>query len=371
MEELPKCKYCNYSNSNLIELNNHHLTCYKKYINEILLKNSQIDNFVKSVKKRLLDTLTKLDEDFEQIVNNILDDYVALHHKLELIKIDRFSKNGTVGTMNRLNKWIKYIKDNKAFNENQLNEMKDLFFLVDRNFLDLEKIKDDNKKEVEDIIQEFYPHYKLDKISIIENLKKQIQDLHIDKNQTVTFENLQTHTLNAIIFAYKDYYNVGLVPEGIEKENGFINQSIASNPFFKLVNNLKHNRSDKVKFSNDIYGNKISKKDFKYFENYLLFDSYSIIEDIYLDTNDKKNKYSYSTKSFLGRKLYIFYEDASRQSGEFKKLKEDLQARDEAIKTKKITLSKRTNELLSNEKEFLKQMLRIRFDREKNIYYII
>ena len=62
------------------------------------------------------------------------------------------------------------------------------------------------------------------------------------------------------------------------------------------------------------------KKDFKYFENYLLFDSYSIIEDIYLDTNDKKNKYSYSTKSFLGRKLYIFYEDASRQSGEFKKL---------------------------------------------------
>ena len=84
-----------------------------------------------------------------------------------------------------------------------------------------------------------------------------------------------------------------------------------------------------------------------------------------------QNKYSYSTKSFLGRKLYIFYEDASRQSGEFKKLKEDLQARDEAIKTKKITLSKRTNELLSNEKEFLKQMLRIRFDREKNIYYII
>jgi hypothetical protein len=53
MEELPKCKYCNYSNSNLIELNNHNLTCYKKYINEILLKNSQIDNFVKSVKKRL------------------------------------------------------------------------------------------------------------------------------------------------------------------------------------------------------------------------------------------------------------------------------------------------------------------------------
>jgi hypothetical protein len=33
---------------------------------------------------------------------------------LELIKIDRFSKNGTVGTMNRLNKWIKYIKDNKS-----------------------------------------------------------------------------------------------------------------------------------------------------------------------------------------------------------------------------------------------------------------
>ena len=93
MEELPKCKYCNYSNSNSIELNNHHLTCYKKYINEILLKNSQIDNFVKSVKKRLLDALTKLDEDFEQIVNNILDDYVALRHKLELIKIDRFSKN--------------------------------------------------------------------------------------------------------------------------------------------------------------------------------------------------------------------------------------------------------------------------------------
>ena len=63
---------------------------------------------------------------------------------------------------------------------------------------------------------------------------------------------------------------------------------------------------------------------YSYFENYLLFDSYSIIEDIYLDTNDKKNKYSYSTKSFLGRKLYIFYEDASRQSGEFKKLQEDL-----------------------------------------------
>ena len=51
MEELLKCKYCNYSNSNLIELNNHNLTCYKKYINEILLKNLKIDNFVKSVCK--------------------------------------------------------------------------------------------------------------------------------------------------------------------------------------------------------------------------------------------------------------------------------------------------------------------------------
>lgn len=358
MEDLTKCKYCDYTNNNSIKLSNHQSNCYKGYIQEVLSKNSKIDNFVENVKTIVLDTLIILDDDFEKTVNDILDDYVALHHKLELIKIDRFSKNGTVGTMKRLNRWIKYINNNKALTLNQLEEMRDLFFLVDRNFYELEKLKDlEQKTNIENAIQEFYPNYKLDKISIIENLKKQIQDLHIDNNQTVTVENLQTHTLNAIIFAYKDYYNVGLVPNEVEKENGFINKEIASNPFFKLVNNLKLNRSNKTKFSNDIHGNKISKKDFKYFENYLLFDSMSILD--------------YSKLSFLGRKLYIFYEDASRQSGEFKKLQEDLQARDEAIKTKKITLSKRTNELLSNEKEFLKQMLRIRFDREKNIYYII
>lgn len=71
-------------------------------------------------------------------------------------------------------------------------------------------------------------------------------------------------------------------------------------------------------------------------------------------------------KNYCVNLMYVQVKDSIT-----KRLKAHLQARDEAIKTKKITLSKRTNELLSNEKEFLKQMLRIRFDREKNIYYII
>ena len=49
------------------------------------------------------------------------------------------------------------------------------------------------------------------------------------------------------------------------------------------------------------------------------------------DTNDKKNKYSYSTKSFLGRKLMIFFDDVQKQSKEFGKLKEDLKLTNELI----------------------------------------
>ena len=44
----------------------------KKYINEILLKNSQIDNFVKSVKKVSIDI--KEDENNDLILTPKLDD---------------------------------------------------------------------------------------------------------------------------------------------------------------------------------------------------------------------------------------------------------------------------------------------------------
>jgi hypothetical protein len=69
MEDLTKCKYCDYTNNNSIDLSNHQLNCYKGYIQEVLSKNSKIDNFVENVKTIVLDTLIILDDDYLALLN--------------------------------------------------------------------------------------------------------------------------------------------------------------------------------------------------------------------------------------------------------------------------------------------------------------
>lgn len=288
----------------------------------------------KSIENKILDEYNflnlklkkELNKKFIQTIQSILDDYVNLYRKLEIMKLYKLSsksKDGVILILIFLDKMINYIKNDKEFNENDLIKIKDLFFLTDKNYFDIDKIKDDKqKKEIEEAIQKFYKGYKLDKISIIENLKKQIENLHIQKNQTVTFENLKTHTINSIIFTYKDFYNIKVTPVTKIEQKKY-------NDFVSLVSLLKKTRGTKKSTNDDVKTKKenVTFKESKtkeeitnFIESYLLFDSMTILD--------------YSKISFLNRKLMIFFEDVPKQSKEFGKLKEDIKLTNDLINSK-------------------------------------
>ena len=239
---------------------------------------------------------------------------------MKLYKLSNKSKDGVILILNFLDKMINNIKNDKKFNKNDLIKIKDLFFLTDKNYFAIDKIKDDEQKKViEESIQKFYKGYKLDKISIIENLKKQIEKLHIQENKTVTFDNLKTDTINSIIFTYKDFYNIKVIPKTKIEHKKY-------DDFVELVSILKKTRGTKktnndelqIKKENVTFIESKTKKEIKNFiESYLLFDSMSILD--------------YSKVSFLGRKLMIFFDDVQKQSKEFGKLKEDLKLTNELI----------------------------------------
>ena len=154
--------------------------------------------------------------------------------------------------------------------------------------------------------------YKLNKISIIENVKEQI-DFHIKQSQTVTFEDVKNHTINSIIFYYKDYYNIRIVKENLNKLKD------KDMDFILLIRDLKlHRKKLHSKEKRYLFNGKLNEDDFKILEPYLIFDNFTILD--------------YSTKSFLGRKLMTFFDNPENQSGEFKRVKEDLITTKEMIK---------------------------------------
>ena len=72
-----------------------------------------------------------------------------------------------------------------------------------------------------------------------------------------------------------------------------------------------------------LFIHKLNEDDFKILEPYLIFDNFTILD--------------YSTKSFLGRKLMTFFDNPENQSGEFKRVKENLITTKEMIKQRKNT----------------------------------
>lgn len=308
-------KVSNYKNVNdfTINIRDTLSKCIKS--NDVTIENEIVDKYNFSH--------LKLKKEFILTTDSILNDYVTLYRKLEIIKLYKLSdksKDGVILILNFLDKMINYVKNDKEFNENDLIKIKDLFFLTDKNYFDIDKIKDDKqKKEIEEAIQKFYKGYKLDKISIIENLKKQIEKLHIQSSETVTFENLQTHTINAVIFTFRELYNIKAIPKTKIEQKKY-------DDFVLLVSLLKKtrgtkkssNNESKIKKENVTFKESKTKEEIKDFiESYLLFDSMSILD--------------YSKVSFLGRKLMIFFNDVQKQSKEFGKLKEDLKLTNELI----------------------------------------
>ena len=319
---------------------------HKQYSKELLIKVSNykdVNDFINNIRDTLSECIENIDEtidnakilenynfphlilkeNFILTVESILDDYINLYRKLEIMKLYKLSnksKDGVILILNFLDKMINNIKNDKKFNKNDLIKIKDLFFLTDKNYFAIDKIKDDEQKKViEESIQKFYKGYKLDKISIIENLKKQIEKLHIQENKTVTFDNLKTDTINSIIFTYKDFYNIKVIPKTKIEHKKY-------DDFVELVSILKKTRGTKktnndelqIKKENVTFIESKTKKEIKNFiESYLLFDSMSILD--------------YSKVSFLGRKLMIFFDDVQKQSKEFGKLKEDLKLTNELI----------------------------------------
>ena len=89
--------------------------------------------------------------------------------------------------------------------------------------------------------------------------------------------------------------------------------------FLLLIKNLKLHRKKK-KY---LFIHKLNEDDFKILEPYLIFDNFTILD--------------YSTKSFLGRKLMTFFDNPENQSGEFKRVKENLITTKEMIKQRKNT----------------------------------
>ena len=291
-----------------------------------------IDNLFKPLDK-LLDKLEPNEKEMNELEPNekmnklekyinfviaiyyIIQDFINLTKKLSIIKL--YGKQSTNVIIKSLSKAITKNKDKKSFNVKE--QIVSLFSLTDRNYFAIDKIKDDKqKKEVEKAIQKFYKGYKLDKISIIENVKEQI-DLHIKESQTVTFEDIKNHTINSIIFYYKDYYNIRIAKENLNNLKG------KNMDFILLIRDLKlHRKKLHSKEKRYLFKGKLNEDDFKILEPYLLFDNITILEDVFIDQNNKENKYSYSTKSFLGRKLMTFFDNPENQSGEFKRVKEDL-----------------------------------------------
>lgn len=299
-----------------------------------------IDNLFKPLDK-LLDKLEK--NELEKNVNfliaiyYIIQDFINLTKKLSIIKL--YGKKSTNVIIKSLNKVITKNKDKKSFNVKE--QIVSLFSLTDRNFNKLDEINnnlkyDDNqKKEIFELAEIMLngeimlndelkikeeilikdgmlkkpdkQEYKVDKISIIENVKEQI-DLHIKQSQTVTFEDIKNHTINSIIFYYKDYYNIRIAKEDLNDLKG------KNMYFLLLIKNLKLHRKKK-KY---LFIHKLNEDDFKILEPYLIFDNFTILD--------------YSTKTFLGRKLMTFFDNPENQSGEFKRVKEDLITTKEMIK---------------------------------------
>ena len=81
--------------------------------------------------------------------------------------------------------------------------------------------------------------------------------------------------------------------------------------FILLIRDLKlHRKKLHSKEKRYLFNGKLNEDDFKILEPYLIFDNFTILD--------------YSTKSFLGRKLMTFFDNPENQSGDFKRVKEDL-----------------------------------------------
>ena len=292
-----------------------------------------IDNLFKPLDK-LLDKLEK--NELEKNVNfliaiyYIIQDFIHLTKELSIIQL--YGKKSTNVIIKSLNKVIAKNKDKKSFNVKE--QIISLFSLKDKNFNKLDeiennkKIDDDQKREIIELAEKMLnsevmindgmlrkpdkQEYKLDKISIIENVKEQI-DFHIKQSQTVTFEDIKNHTINSIVFYYKDYYNIRIVKENLNKLKD------KDMDFILLIRDLKlHRKKLHSKEKRYLFNGKLNEDDFKILEPYLIFDNFTILD--------------YSTKTFLGRKLMTFFDNPENQSGEFKRVKEDLITTKEMIK---------------------------------------
>lgn len=286
---------------------------YKLSKDGIKKDRKNIIDFIDLIFEVLEDKAIEIDNEFIPIIEAIFNDFVNLLKKLSLLKLA--SEKDSINKITKfLDDRIAEIKENKEIDNLSEQRLNELMKLIDKNYFDADKIEsDEQKEEIETIIQKFNPVYKLDKISIIESLKNQIKNFHQQKNQNVTIGYIKQHTINSIIFAYKDFYNFRIIPKDIKKElvkNSFSNTKIMDNSFFILVSKLKLNRSGYEPFNLYNRGDKISKKDFKHFECYLFFDSITILE--------------YSSVQFLGRKLLVFFDNPERQSEDFGKLKEEI-----------------------------------------------
>ncbi len=284
-----------------------------------------IDNLFKPLDK-LLDKLEK--NELEKNVNfliaiyYIIQDFIHLTKELSIIKL--YGKKSTNVIIKSLNKVIAKNKDKKSFNVKE--QIISLFSLKDKNFNKLDeiennkKIDDNQKREIIELAEKMLnsevmindgmlrkldkQEYKLDKISIAENVKEQI-DFHIKQPQTITFEDIKNHTINSIIFYYKDYYNIRIAKENLNKLKD------KDMDFILLIRDLKlHRKKLHSKEKRYLFNGKLNEDDFKILEPYLIFDNFTILD--------------YSTKTFLGRKLMTFFDNPGNQSGEFKRVKEDL-----------------------------------------------
>ena len=284
-----------------------------------------IDNLFKPLDK-LLDKLEK--NELEKNVNfliaiyYIIQDFIHLTKELSIIKL--YGKKSTNVIIKSLNKVIAKNKDKKSFNVKE--QIISLFSLKDKNFNKLDeiennkKIDDNQKREIIELAEKMLnsevmindgmlrkldkQEYKLDKISIAENVKEQI-DFHIKQPQTITFEDIKNHTINSIVFYYKDYYNIRIAKENLNKLKD------KDMDFILLIRDLKlHRKKLHSKEKRYLFNGKLNEDDFKILEPYLIFDNFTILD--------------YSTKTFLGRKLMTFFDNPENQSGEFKRVKEDL-----------------------------------------------
>ena len=284
-----------------------------------------IDNLFKPLDK-LLDKLEK--NELEKNVNfliaiyYIIQDFIHLTKKLSIIK--PYGKKSTNVIIKSLNKVIAKNKDKKSFNVKE--QIISLFSLTDKNFNKLDEIENNKKidgnqkREIIELAEKMLnsevmindgmlrkldkQEYKLDKISIAENVKEQI-DFHIKQPQTITFEDIKNHTINSIIFYYKDYYNIRIAKENLNKLKD------KDMDFILLIRDLKlHRKKLHSKEKRYLFNGKLNEDDFKILEPYLIFDNFTILD--------------YSTKTFLGRKLMTFFDNPENQSGEFKRVKEDL-----------------------------------------------